>query len=202
MDRVVPVLAFALAAAPPSALAWSPDGTETAKLAAGGLVAEVKPDPGRSSGVIHGAIDIAAPARQVWDLMLDCAMAPRLVTMVKSCHVLTTGADGAWDVREEKLAYGFPFPALRSRFRSDYEAPKLIKFTCVPGSDIKACSGEWRLEPTGNGAVRVVYDAWMRAPFPAPGFMVRNRLKRDVADALTQLRRYATSQPAGQSGTM
>ena len=59
---VIGVLAAAVMAAWPGD--WRPSPAQAGRLAAGDVVVEMLPDPGRSSGVVHAAVDIRAPVQQ------------------------------------------------------------------------------------------------------------------------------------------
>ena len=179
-----------------AARAWTPNAKDEARLARGEVAVEVAPDPGRSSGLIHAAVDVpAAAADKVWAIILDCAQAPRLLRFVKTCRVVEADPASAWDVREQTIDYGFLLPPVRIRFRSDYEAQRRIEFHCVAGSQVKVCDGEWRLEPGPGGTVRVIYDTAILSPYPVPAFLARGILGADIARGLRALRREATGGP-------
>ncbi|HWA62334.1 MAG TPA: SRPBCC family protein [Caulobacteraceae bacterium] len=179
-------MAVAAWAAATAAHAWTPQPGDGP-----GPYAEVEPDyQGHRSGVIHGFVDIPAPAARVWRLMLDCTEARRMVPFVRSCRVLERDPGGAWDVREHVVDYGFPFPRIRSVFRSEYQPLRLVRFHCLPNGELKVCDGEWRLEPRPGG-VRVIYENRLTSPFPAPAALVRGRMRHDVLGALAALKRLA-----------
>jgi len=187
-------LALAVAVAG-AARAWSPSPSAELRLQQGGVVAEVHPGAAPSSGIIHAAIDIRAPAAAIWTVMMDCARASRMVAYVKQCKVVEADPAGLWDVREHLVEYGFPFPRLRSLVRTEYLPGRRASFRCLPGGDLKKCDGEWRLESLPDGVVRVIYENRVVSPFPAPGFMVRRIFKKDVVKALGNLRREALAGP-------
>lgn len=148
----------------------------------------VRADTGGAAGLIRGAIDIAAPPRTVWTIILDCDRAPRMVASLKSCRVLDRDPAGRWDVREHVSKPAF-FPRVRSVFRSDYEPYTLIRFHRT-GGDLKALAGEWRLTPLDGGArTRVTYENRATTPFRAPSVLVRMTARADVEAALLALRR-------------
>jgi hypothetical protein len=181
-------LAAAVALAPVSP-GWTPSPQQTARLERGEVVAEVRPDPGRSSGVIEGAVIVHAPAAKVWGLLTDCAGTPRLVALVKSCRILEADPAGAWDVREHILDFGLPLLRFRDVFYSDYTPSRRALFRCVPPGQFKGCAGEWRVDEAAGGDVRVTYQTWAEPPLPLPTFIVRTILKSQVVGGLTNLRR-------------
>jgi hypothetical protein len=157
------------------------------------------PDPGRSSGLIHAAVDVRAPASRIWALLTDCAEAPRLVTFIKACRVVDgPGPAGGWDLREDQIQPAFFLPPLRALFRSEFEGERRIRFRCTSASQLKLCEGEWRLEPTPDGAVRVTYASAVAAPYPLPDFIIRTVLAAEMADSMRTLRRRAAQPEAAR----
>src|ERR1700687_855698 len=156
------VLIGALALSPrfaSCALAFDITPADEAKLAAGEVVSRVAPDPAGTAASVSAAIDIQAPPEAVWAVMVDCDRAPKFVPDLKSCRILESDPQGAWDVREHMIDWAWFLPMIRNVFRSDYDRPRLLTFHCVDG-DLKESDGEWRLEPRNNGsATRVFYVA-------------------------------------------
>jgi uncharacterized protein YndB with AHSA1/START domain len=174
------IIACILLAAPVQA-AWARDPS---------VRVEVLADPDGASGLIRGVVEINAPPEVVWQVLLDCALAPRMVRSLKSCRILERDPAGRWDVREHVSRTGL-LPSVRSVFRSDYDPPRHIRFYRV-GGDLKRLDGEWRLVPLDGGRrTRVLYENRASAPFAIPGPIARLALRRDVPDALTALRRQA-----------
>src|SRR5258708_29166713 len=96
---VIFALAIAIAVVAASrAWAWERAAWADASLGRGGTVIEVSGEPD-GVGLIHGAIDIAAPPKLVWQVMTDCRETPKLITSAAPCKVLSADPAGAWDVR-------------------------------------------------------------------------------------------------------
>lgn len=176
-----------------AALAWEPDPVAVRTLERGRPYVQVRSDG--AAGVIHAAIDVAAPAEAIWSVILDCDRASRMVASLKSCSITERGPDGAWDVREH-VSKPSLFPSVRNVFRSDYDmAGRIIRFQRVDG-DMKLFEGEWRLTALEGGRrTRIVYESRAVVPFRAPAVLVRMAARRDVAAALIALRREAMRQP-------
>lgn len=184
---MVRAILLMLALATP-ALPWEPDAAVLEVLSRGKPFVEVAPERGRASGIIHGAIEIAAPPEQVWRTMTDCRLAPRMVARLKTCRILERDPAGRWDVREHVSRAGF-LPPVRNVFRSDYEPPRRLRFQRV-GGDLTVFEGEWRLIPLDGGTrTRVVYENRAAFPFAVPRAIGRMVLRRDVPLALEALRR-------------
>lgn len=176
------ILALLILAAPASADAREPRASRQ------GIKVEVAADPNGSSGLIRGSVEIAATPEDVWKVLVDCDLAPRMVRSLKSCRILERDPAGRWDVREHISRPGM-LPTVRSVFRSDYDPPQRIRFYRV-GGELKVLEGEWRLVPLDGGArTRVLYENRASTPFAVPAPMARMVLRKDVPDALAALRR-------------
>jgi hypothetical protein len=191
LQAVILVVAAAMVVG--AAGAWSPSTTAVARLDRGEVVAEVLPDEGHSTGIVHGAVDISAPPDVVWAIITDCAHAHRLTSTVKSCRVLQADPQAGWEVRDGVLDYGLSVPLVHGVVRSDYQRPRQISFHCLPGGNVTGCAGDWRLVALPAGRLRVIYESWTAVPLPTPAFIVRARLNEEITDVLTALRRLAAT---------
>lgn len=121
--------------------------------------------------------------------MTDCALAPRMVSGLKSCRVLSRDPDGRWDIREHVSRSLLFLPKVVSVFRSDYDPPRGFTFRRV-GGDLKVLEGSWSLEPLDGGTrTRVIYESRAALPYAVPGPLARMVLRDQVAMALKGLRR-------------
>lgn len=188
MRFVLPLIAGLAAAWAAHAAEFTPH--EQQALAHGRPVVDVRADADGVSGLIRAAIDIPAPPEVVFQVIADCDLAPRMVVSLKSCRVLERDPAGHWDVREEISKMTF-VPSVRNVFRSDYEAPRRIRFHRV-GGDLKVFEGEWRIEPTASGS-RVAYENRVSTPFHVPGYLARFALRLEVPQALQALRRESVA---------
>lgn len=176
------------------ALAWAPGAEAERRLSLGQAFIEVRPDPAGASGLVRAGLDIDAPPARVWSVMLDCQLAPRMVSNLKSCRVLDRDPAGRWDVREE-VTRPMLLPAVRLQFRSDYDAPHGYRFHRT-GGDLPVLEGEWRLEPLDGGRrTRVLYESRAALPFAAPGPLTRIVLRQEIARALQGLKRECLARP-------
>jgi hypothetical protein len=179
---------------PLAAVAWAPDAGQQRLLANGKPVSEVMA-ASDGAGLIHAAIDIAAPPKVVWDVMNDCRFIRRLITSAVDCRVLQGDAmHGGWDVRETVTRGTFFVPSIHNIYRSDYEPYTLIRFKKA-GGDLKVEEGEWRLEALNGGAgTRVIYVNLVAAYILAPAPLVREGMRKDTAKVLVNLRRESLAQ--------
>jgi hypothetical protein len=161
---------------------------ELAKLKAGEALVSVSEDSGEADGHIEAAIEIPAAPHRVWQVMTDCARAPKFVAGLISCRVMEIGPGGAWDIREHRSKWMSMLPETVSVFRSDYVPDKEIRFARVSGT-LKFLKGLWRLEGLNGGArTRLRYSVRVGVSAPVPGFMIRSALESDVPKLLKALR--------------
>lgn len=180
--------AFALLLIASPAWAWEPGPQVLSGLTRGQTYVEVRPDPDGASGLIRAASEIAAPPEVVWSVLVDCDLAPRMAARLKSCRILERDPDGRWDLREQIVRPGL-MPRFRSVVRSDFDAPRRLRFRRTDG-DLKILEGEWRLGSLDGGrATRVVYESRAASPYAVPASLARLALRRDVLTAMAALRR-------------
>jgi len=183
-----------------SALAWAPDAQVQRQLQRGQSWAEVLPSAD-GAGLVHAAIDIAAPPSTVWAVMTDCKMASRLVVTLTSCRVVQGDQRSGWDVREQVTKGSLFLPQIRNVVRADYQPYSLIRFH-RQGGDLRIEEGEWRLAPIDGGAgTQVIYVNRLATNILAPAFAVRAGLKHDMPKVLLNLRRESLAAARKTQGT-
>ena len=162
------VVAVMMLTAPVVARAQEPNPDWLRKIESGDIALDAHADPSGRGGEVRAMIDIAAPPQVVWTTILDCERAARMTPSVKRCTVLSREAGGREEVREHVVKWSFLLPALHSTSRLTLDPWRRIGFRCE-GGDIKACEGQWRLEPLAGGkATRVTYENRATAPFGLP----------------------------------
>ena len=189
MKPLISLLALIVASLPGTAFAWAPDAGQQRLLVGGKTVSEVSAaDDG--AGLIHAAIDIAAPPKVVWSVMNDCRFIRKLITSAVDCRILQGDAGrGGWDVRETVTKGGFFIPTIHNVYRSDYQPYSLIRFKKA-GGNLRVEEGEWRLEALNGGtSTRVIYVNLVAANILAPAPLVREGMRKDTAKVLVNLRR-------------
>jgi uncharacterized protein YndB with AHSA1/START domain len=140
------------------------------------------------SSRVRAEVDVAAPPRVVWGIMVDCEHAFRIVPRLKRCRVLESDPAGRWDVREHRLKGPMFFPDVVTVFRMDYDPPRGLTFHRVSG-DMRESEGTWRLTPSPDGrSTHVVYEARMTVA-GAPAAITRQVLRQDAPRAMAALKR-------------
>jgi hypothetical protein len=147
-----------------------------------------------SAGVVHAALDVAAPPRVVWAVLTDCADAPSHMPGLLSCKILERGPGDAWQVREHRLKGPFIHPVMRNVFRLEMKPYDSLSFRRVAG-DWKRSDGAWGLTPIPGGT-HVTYELHVAVEGPAPAGMVRASVAKGMPASLLALRREAVARAA------
>ena len=184
--------AIAMFAAPVCALEL--DAAAQARLAAGETVTRFTPDRSESAaGLLEAVIDIPASPDAVWKVLIDCGVAAKVFSGLKTCKIISTEAGGKADVREHTISWSALLPTVRSVFRSQYDAPKTILFSRTAG-DLKRLKGEWNLAALPDGkTTRLSYAAAISVGIPVPSALVRTALEGDMPKSMKAIRAAATA---------
>lgn len=151
-----------------------------------------------SGGRIEAAVDIPVKAVSLWNLLLDCAGAPKYVPKMSQCRILEASQSASTDLREQRVRFLPGFADLTLRFRSHYLPPHEIRFT-KEGGDLAVLDGIWRIEPLSANSVRLHYQADMALKTPFPGGLVRGGMRRDTHAILHAVREEAIRRSAAVS---
>jgi coenzyme Q-binding protein COQ10 len=177
---------LALAAQP----GWLAEPAVQQRLADGQVVVQAAEaiDPAAPRGRVRAAVRIPASAETVWNVMTDCAQAPRYVPGLKRCRRIDGAPDGRWEDIEHEVRYSWLLPEVRYVFRAEYERPHRMDFHRISG-DLKAEEGTWLLTQTPDGTATVVeYEVYLDPGFWIPQFLVARLLRKDVPAVLSGLR--------------
>lgn len=165
------------------------------RLATGAVVVGDSPPRDAQRGRVRAAVQIAADPESVWRVMTDCARAPEFVPNLRSCEVLETGPDGAWEVLRHEVKYLWLWPRIHYVFRADYRRPFRVDFRHVSG-DFKEQEGSWILSPLPEAGQTIVgYEVFLDPGFRVPQSIVRRALAQDLPELLMALRNRVQAQP-------
>ena len=158
---------------------------DQARLKAGAVIIRAF-RTGTSGGVIVAAVDISAPRRQVWRMMLDCRNAVRVIDILERCEIVRREAKNI-DVRRHVVRWGWLLPRIESVFRSYYTPPETIRFERIAG-DLDRLNGVWTLRRLGAGRTRLRYKVQVGMRSLLPADFVLDAVKQDVPRTLIALR--------------
>jgi len=143
--------------------------------------------PERNDGNFRAAIEIDAPADQVFRTMTDCAQALKFVPHLTRCAVLETAPDGSQTILHE-VDYGWFLPRASYVFRAEYQSYERVRFSVVRG-DFAENDGVWQLMPRRDGAATVVtYRAHVVPRLYVPRWIALALLKRNLPALMQGLR--------------
>ncbi len=130
-------------------------------------------DAGHRDRGVAAEMTVAAPVSVVWDVLTDCATAPKHVPGMVSCKVMQSDPGGLWDVREHRVRLPW-FPlVLRNVVRSDYVFQRRLDYRKL-GRDVTQLRGQWRLSPDASGAAtQIEYTGYMTGLLPVPDAMAK-----------------------------
>lgn len=134
------------------------------------------------------SIDIAASPADIYAIAADLAAYPEWAEGVQSVSVNATDGDGL--PLEAEFVVDAMMKKIRYELHYQHDAPNLMTWSAVPGTDIKMMQGSYELTETDSGT-SVVYALKVDPAFPVPGFIRRQAEKTLVNIALRGLKKRA-----------
>lgn len=167
---------------------------ETKRVDKHDIVIRAALDPGARRGTVRAAMLIDAPPAVVFQMMTSCADALEYVPHLRVCRVSERAPDGAWELVEHEIDFGWYAPRVKYVFRADLVTDRSIAFRQVSG-DFKANHGIWEFEPADSGRRTLLrYRVYMDPPSYIPNWLARSTFKRELPLMLTQLRRHCEAE--------
>lgn len=163
-----------------------PDAEAQERLAAGEVIT-LASGSDRSGGAVRMQIQVQAPARAVWDVIISCELAFAFIDGLQACEVLEQSGDRALVHQVVKQGwliptYDFVFESLRQPYRD-------IEFRLVEGN-LKLMQGRWSFKERAGGTL-VDYEIHIQPAVPVPGFLVRRNMNSATPDLLACIRGLA-----------
>jgi hypothetical protein len=140
------------------------------------------------------AIEVAAPAAAIWDVLKACELSPQYVPNVVSCKKLEALEGGRAELFQQTIKPIFFMPTFEHVFRLDYMPHTRIDVNRVSGP-IAHMQGTWWLLPQDNGRILLLYELELDPGMPIPRFLVRATLKRDLPKLVAAVRDRAEAAP-------
>jgi len=181
-----PLFAIALYCAVSAAAAQPVDDAAWERLRAGEVVLLEARDTG-SGGAAHARALLRADAEAVWRVITSCEQAFTYVDGLERCEILEdTGRrvvvrqviDTSWLLPRQD----FVFESLREPYRE-------IRVHLLEGN-LDVLEGHWSFRPVAEGTL-VDYTVRIEPSFPAPDFLVRRNLDRNMPGLLACVRALA-----------
>lgn len=130
-----------------------------------------------------------AEPQAIWDTLGDCDANFRFVRGLLECEVTEQTPEHA--VTRQVARKHWLAPTMTYRFETRRQPWKWIQIRLLDG-DLKAMQGSWRFDPLDGGPlVLVTHEIRVQPRMPAPRWLVRRTLSRDIADMVACLRYLA-----------
>ncbi len=186
------LLALSTAAAQsPPALDW----LDWDALEAGSV--EARTGRAGSRIAVSTAALIDAPLDIIWSALKNCEIAPEHVSNVVSCESIEVLDDGRAELFSQTIKPIFFIPRFDHVFRLDYRPPERIDLSGVSGP-LEQMQGSWRLLPQPAGSVLVLQDVEVDPAFPAPRFLLRATMRKELTTIMEAVRRVSEEQAAAR----
>jgi ribosome-associated toxin RatA of RatAB toxin-antitoxin module len=169
---------------------------DRAALDAGEVLFDADRDAPRGRVDVRAAVLIDAPPEAVWDVLIACEESPEYVPNIVRCELIETLDSGRAQLFLQTVRSVFLLPRFEQVFRLDYEPHTRIDVTRVSGP-LAHMEGRWWLIPEPDGGVLLLHELELDPGMPVPRVFVRNRLRRDLPEALRGVRERAQALVAG-----
>jgi hypothetical protein len=138
---------------------------------------------------------IAAPAADLWAVLVDFERYPTWARDLKQADVLERDEEGRGTLVQYRAAAMGRSTTYRLRY--DYTgAPDCLPWKLEQGDIMRKLDGEYRLEPVGSDATHVVYVLEVELVVPLPSFVKRRAEHKIMHTALDELRAHVERAPA------
>lgn len=187
--RTLAMLALSAIASTQIATAGSTEATDDmSRLQRGEILAEtiLAEETGGAARVIalfYSDVDT------IWNTIGYCKNEFIYVRGLESCGVLIPGLQ--FIRKKHRVNNNWYTPTLDFTFEASRTSPTHGEFHLVEG-DLKAMEGQWIFRPLpGNGGIVVTHEIRIKPKIPAPRWLVRRVLKKDLPDMLACIRGLA-----------
>lgn len=151
------------------------------------LIQNTRTDESGGSAEVQAVI--RAPVEQIWAVLASCKRAFEYVDGLKACDVLKPGMEHALVTNSVKKSWVIPRLDYTIEFlRQPYSR---IDFHKING-DLKLLEGYWQFTPlSGESGILVTHNIRVQPRIPAPRWLIRRSIRKDIPDMLACLRSLA-----------
>ena len=185
------LLILSVVADPQSAYAASTDGDDDAtRLNRGEILVHTIHDK-KSGGAARVTALFHTNTNKIWDTIGYCKYEYIYVRGLELCEVLVPGL--TLIRKHHRVNNNWYTPTIDFVFEANRSSPTHGEFHLVEGN-LKVMEGQWDFQPIeGSGSIVVTHDIRIQSRFPAPRWLVRRVLKKDLPDMLACLRGLASA---------
>lgn len=146
-----------------------------------------------SGGAVRVAVLVHAQAETIWNVIGSCQQARRYLAGMEDCEVTVNEPGKA--LTHHVIDPGWLAPRLDYWFETRRQPYSRMDIELVSGN-LREMNGYWTLEPIESG-VLLEHEVRVRPETPAPKWLVRRKLKKDLPDMMACIRGLAGGSPAG-----
>lgn len=171
-----------------------PDERSMARLRAGKLLLEKDRSDADGAAAVVTAF-MHAPVKRIWAIIISCRYAEAFVAGLKLCEVLQEHGD--WAVTRQVVDKGWTMPTLDFTFVTRRVPYRHMEVRLIKGN-LKVMRGDWDFRSFPDG-VLVRYALVVKPTLPAPRWLVRHKLKKDLTDMLRCIRALSDGSGSDQA---
>ena len=163
-----------------------PDAKTMTRLLAGEWVLESasSDENGAAAGIL---IFVRAPVESIWRIITSCHYAQVFVAGMEYCEVVQDS--GSYAVTRQVVDKGWTTPRMDYVFETRREPWKHMEFSLL-GGNLKTLRGTWDFRALPGGTL-VRHYLVLKPKVPAPRWLVRRNLRRDLPAMLQCIRGLA-----------
>lgn len=166
------------------------EASDLSRLRAGEVVVEkVRLD--ESGGSVRVSVFVQAPARRIWGVITSCEHARRYLAGMEECEVLVDEPGRA--LIHHVVDPGWAAPKVNYRFETRRQPYRRMDFELTAGN-LKRMDGYWRFDRVESGTV-LEHEVRIEPRFPAPRWVIRRKLGKDLPDMMACIRSLADGSP-------
>lgn len=164
------------------------DQADLARLKRGEILVETAHEE-KSGGAARVTSLFYTSMTEVWDVVGYCEYEFVYVRGLESCEVLETGPN--YLKKHHRVNNNWYTPTIEFTFEAIRNSPDFGEFRLVEGN-LKIMKGQWSFKNlVGGEGIIVTHEIRVRSWFPAPRWLVRRVLKKDLPDMLACVRALA-----------
>ena len=142
----------------------------------------------KSGGAARVTALFLAPAEDIWNVIGYCENEFVYVRGLELCEVVVPGLQ--YIKKRHRVKNNWYTPTLDFVFEARRTSATHGNFNLVEG-DLNVMEGYWDFQPAQGGGLLVSHEIRIRSKLPAPGWLVRRVLKKDLPDMLACIRGMA-----------
>jgi hypothetical protein len=167
---------------------FQPSAANLERMRLGEVLVEELPGA-RGGGAASAQALFRASPQDIWNTLGACAENFRFVRGLLECEVEQQTAEHA--VTRQVAKKFWLAPRMAYRFETRRQPYQWIQVRLLDG-DLKEFKGSWRFDPQGDsGLVLVTHEIHVQPDIPAPRWLVKRTLQRDLRALLACLRQVS-----------